>query len=271
VENGYKECVNGFESARKLMESGVEYWMARDVMLLLQYSSWDKFEGVVEKAIVAARSAGAPADNHFSQAGKMVPIGSGAHREKADWFLSRYACYLIAMNADSSKPEVGHAMTYFAIQARRQEAQDQLTEAEKRLQLRLRLMRDNRRLAGAAKNAGVVRYPVFQGAGYWGLYGMGLSDVKVRKGLTRNDELLDHLGRLELSAHDFRANLTEERLNRESIKDEGRAIETHRKVGQHVREVMMRDNGVRPEDLPTEPSIKKLVLREQRRIRNSSN
>lgn len=157
MEDGYNECVEGFEKAKNFTANQVEYWMARDLMTLLGYSTWDKFEGVIAKAKNAAESAAAPVDNHFSRTGNMVPIGSGAEREKRDWYLSRYACYLIAMNADSGKREVGFAMTYFAVQTRRQELYDKLTEAEKRVQLRLRVMDSNYHLAGAAKKAGVKR------------------------------------------------------------------------------------------------------------------
>ena len=158
MENGYDECIRGFEENRKLTNSGVEYWMGRDLADLLGYASWGKFEGVIERAANAARVAGAPTTNHFSRAGNKVLTGSGAEREKRDWYLTRYACYLVAMNADSSKPVVGFAMTYFAVKARKQEIEEQrqLTEEEKRLELRIRTIDNNRRLAGAAKKAASV-------------------------------------------------------------------------------------------------------------------
>ena len=205
MEPGYGECITGFEAAKQFSREGVEYWMARDLMRLFAYASWDKFEGVVERARSAAKSAGAPVDNHFSRTGNMVAIGSGAEREKGDWYLTRYACYLIAMNADSSKTEVGYAMTYFAVKTRRQEIQEQqeLTDEQKRLQLRLRTIVNNKSLARAAKRAGVIRYAVFQDAGHRGFYGgMGVSDVKRHKGIAKTDELLDRVGPLELAAID---------------------------------------------------------------------
>jgi len=268
MNHEYEECVKGFEEHKRLTSSGAEYWFARELMELLGYANWANFRSVLEKARAACKSSGSLTGNHFAETGKMVSIGSGAQRESEDCYLSRYACYLVAMNADSSKPVVGHAMTYFAVQTRLQEVQKQLSDADQRVEIRMRLMDNNKKLAGAAKQAGVTRYPVFQDAGYRGMYGMGLSDVKEIKRIAASEDLLDCVGRLELSAHDFRATLTEERLNRDQIRTEPRAIHTHKKVGEEVRQVMMRDNGVRPENLPAEPSIKRLVQKQRKMIKD---
>jgi len=265
----YKECVEGFESIKKYMETGVEYWMARDLMTLLDYADWRNFMAVIEKARMACESAKLKNTNHFVATTDMVNIGSGAERERDNWYLSRYACHLIAMNGDPTKPEVGHAMTYFAIQTRRQELQDKALAEAERVRLRIRVMDNNHRLSGAAKKAGVQRYPLFQDAGYRGLYGMGLGDVKARKGLKQADDLLDRAGRLELAANDFRITLTEERLNRDEVRTESQAISTHKEVGNEVRATMVRNKGIRPEDLPVEPSIKPLVQKQRRILKDA--
>jgi DNA-damage-inducible protein D len=263
----YDAYVSGLEQVKQTTDEGIEYWMGRDLMPLLDYNAWRNFCVVVEKAKTACDAAGMKSPNHFVETNDMVLIGSGAQRERGDWYLSRYACYLVAMNADSSKPEVGFAMTYFAAQARRQELQDNLIDSEKRLQLRLRVIEANKRLAGAAKKAGVTRHGLFQDAGHRGLYGMSLADVKAKKRLAPTEELLDRVGPLELSAHEFKNNLAEHRLNRDQVRSEQRAIETHRTVGNEVRQVMVKNNGVRPEDLPTEPSIEPLVRKHRKRIK----
>ncbi len=265
----YRECVEGFESIKKHTETGVEYWMARDLMTLLDYADWRNFTAVIEKARTACESAKLKNTNHFVATADMVNIGSGAERERENWYLSRYACHLIAMNADPGKLEVGHAMTYFAIQTRRQELQDKAIAESERVRLRMQVMDNNHRLAGAAKKAGVRRYPLFQDAGYRGLYGMSLGDVKARKGLKQSDDLLDRAGRLELAANDFRITLTEERLNRDSVGTESEAISTHREVGSEVRATMIRRKDVRPEDLPVESSIKPLVQRQRRKLKDA--
>jgi DNA-damage-inducible protein D len=270
----YRSFSRGLDEKRRVTDKGVEYWMARDLVPILAYVSWDKFEGVVEKAMEAARSGGYEPDNHFSRTGNMVLIGSGAQRDRGDWYLTRLACYLIAMNADSSKPEVGLAMAYFAVQTRRQEvlekAIEKLSEEEKRVQLRLRVMDNNHRLAGAAKKAGVTRYGIFQDYGFKGLYGgKGLPEVKAMKGLTPSEDLLDNVSRLELSAHDFKATVTEQRLGGQGTKSEQQAFDTHRTVGAEVRQVMVRENGIRPEDLPKEPSIKRIVQKRRKAIKKT--
>jgi DNA-damage-inducible protein D len=259
----------GLDEKKKTTDKGIEYWMGRDLMPLLAYVDWRNFGGVVQRAIAACASGNYNPQNHFVETDEKVFIGSGAQRDRGDWYLTRLACYLIAMNAESSKPEVGHAMTYFAAQTRRQEIRErQLTDEEKRVQLRLRVMDNNHRLAGAAKAAGVIRYPVFQDAGYRGLYGMSLAEVRARKKLLPSEDLLDNVGRLELSAHDFKTTLTEERLRRDQVRTEQRAIDTHRNVGQEVRNVMVRENGIRPEDLPKEPSIKRIVQKQRKAIKH---
>ncbi len=266
----YKECVAGFEAIKKYTNEGIEYWMARDLMPLLAYATWNNFQGVIEKAKAAAKSAGAEVENHISDTGNMVQIGSGAERQRADCYLSRYACYLIAMNADPGKSEVGHAMTYFAGKTRQMELlEKQLVEQDKRVELRLRTIINNRRLAGAAKKAGVIRYGLFQDAGYQGLYGgLGLSEVKRRRGISSGEELLDRVGPLELAAHDFRITLTEERLNSDHVQTESHAINTHREVGSEVRALMKKKEGKNPEDLPTASSIKRIVHKHRKQITN---
>jgi DNA-damage-inducible protein D len=271
LSSDYNECVSGFEAAKKFTNERIEYWMARELMPLLGYDKWDNFQGVIERARVAAKSAGAPADNHFADTGNMVAIGSGAERQRADLYLSRYACYLIAMNADSSKPQVVHAMTYFAGKTRQMELLEKnLLEQAERVRFRLRTIANNKRLAGAAKKAGVIHYDRFQDAGYRGFYGMGVADVKQYKGIPPKDDLLDRINSLELSAHDFKMKLTEDRLTNGRIQAEDAAINTHRQVGEQVRALMQKDNGKNPEDLPAEPSIKKFVRQHRKQLKSAN-
>lgn len=130
---------------------------------------------------MACESAGVDPNNQFRETTKMVEVGSGAQIQQKDYFLSRYACYLIAMNGDTSKLEIGTAQTYFAVQTRKQEIFDQLTTEERRIQLRERVRNANRKLNSTAKAAGVQKFGIFHDAGYRGLYGMGLTGIKQRK------------------------------------------------------------------------------------------
>lgn len=144
-----------FESLKHESE-GNEFWYARELQTVLDYSTWDKFERVIKKAITACEGSGQSSEDHFSQVGKMVDIGSGAKRTTRDYQLSRYACYLIVQNGDASKPVIANGQTYFAIQTRRQELQDdtgfqQLNEDQKRLMLRNELADHNKQRIKVAK------------------------------------------------------------------------------------------------------------------------
>jgi DNA-damage-inducible protein D len=264
-----------FEKAKQMSENGLEYWNAREMQIILQYNSWDKFLNVIEKAKDACRNSGHTPDDHFSHIGKMVDIGSGAQRKTADIRLSRYACYLIIQNADPSKAIVALGQTYFAVQTRRQELSDEYnalkTEEEKRVFLRDQMKEHNKHLASAAKEAGVVQpldYAIFQEHGYKGLYGgLGQTDIHRRKGLRKKEKILDHMGSTELAANLFRATQTEEKLRRENIKGKNRANLTHFEVGKKVRQTIQELGGTMPENLPKAENIKKIENKKRKQIK----
>lgn len=141
--------------------------MARDIQLIFGYTEWRNFESVIEKARIACDGAGVQSSHHFVETNKVIKAGKGAQLERADCYLTRYACYLVAMNGDSTKPEIATAQTYFAVQTRRQEVSDQ----EKRLALRERVRISNKVLAGTAREAvpGLLSFlatPITQRHGY---------------------------------------------------------------------------------------------------------
>lgn len=257
-----------FEGIRQKDADGNEFWSARDLQPLLEYATWDKFKRVIEKAIEACGQSGNEADDHFSQAGKMVDIGSAAKREIEDYRLSRYACYLIVQNGDPSKPVIANGQTYFAMQTRRQELNDdekfaRLSEDEKRLAIRNELAEHNKQLAAAAKDAGVdtpLDYAIFQDHGYKGLYGgMRAKDIHAHKGLKKSQKILDHMGSTELAANLFRATQAEEKLKRDNISSKQHANQAHYEVGQKVRQTIQELGGTMPENLPVpEQSVKKI-------------
>jgi DNA-damage-inducible protein D len=114
----------------------------------------------------------------------------------------------------------------------------------------------------------VQKYAVFQDAGYKGLYGMGVSAIKARKTIPSKEDLLDHAGRAELAANEFRITQTEQKLNRERIQGEESAIQTHHSVGREVRATIQKIGGTMPEDLPPEPSIKKLKTQRKKQLKS---
>ncbi len=253
--------INDLELAKQCSKNGVEYWMARDIQEILGYGDWRNFENVIAKATMACESTNTNPQHHFVEATKMVEIGSGAKVEQKDYFLSRYACYLIAMNGDPRKLEIGTAQTYFAIQTRKQEIEDKKIADMQRIQLRERVRNANKNLNSAAKQSGVQNYALFHDAGYRGLYNMGLADIKNKKRLSQKDDLLDWAGRTELAANEFRITQTEGKLIREKINSQQQALDTHKNVGREVRATIQKLGGTLPEDLPPEDNVKKLIKR----------
>lgn len=257
-----------FESIRHVDANGNDFWLARKLAEVLDYSQYRHFIPVIERAKEACRNSGQAVDDHIEDVLTMVDIGSGAKRQVGDFRLSRYACYLIVQNGDPGKPVIANGQTYFAMQTRRQELTDdakfaQLSEDEKRLAIRNELATHNRYLAAAAKDAGVetsLDYAIFQDHGYRGLYG-GLSakDIHARKGLKKSQKILDHMGSTELAANLFRATQTEEKLKRDHVQGKQRANQTHFEVGQKVRQTIKELGGTMPEALPLpEKSVKQL-------------
>jgi hypothetical protein len=199
--------------------------------------------------------------HHFAAVSKMIEVGKGALREQMDYALSRTACYLIALNADAAKPEIAWAKAYFIVQTklREQEAATDLNDAEERERLRLRLKEANKLLAMTAAGAGVENYAFFHDKGIRALYHMKMSDLKAKKGVAADDDYWDHVGGLELSANEFKAQLARKTISQKGGKIGQRLAEIeHEKAGKAVRATVHKETGVHLEDMPVEPSLKEL-------------
>jgi DNA-damage-inducible protein D len=257
-----------FESIKQISPYQAEYWSARDLAPLLGYNKWQNFEVAIQRAITACEQVGQIVNDHFTSASKMIDVGKGAQRSVIDYLLSRFACYLIAQNGDPRKKEIAEAQAYFAVSTRRQELAQLLEEQEERLKLRERVTENNKGLAQAASQAGVLsqNFGIFQNAGYKGLYGgLGVLDIKERKQIDQREDLLDRMGRAELAANDFRITQTEERLRKEGIIGQTNAMDLHHEVGKKVRKAIEDIGGTMPEDLAPEPSIKPLLNAKHRK------
>lgn len=261
-----------FEDIKHSFEDGTEYWYARELQTVLEYSDWRNFTNVIDKARIACENSGIPVEDHFVDVTKMVDIGSGAERKVNDIQLSRYACYLIMQNGDPRKEVIAIGQTYFAVKTRQQEIienYDILTENQKRLAIRNEIIAHNKALAEAARQAGItesMEYAVFQNWGYKGLYGgMDMRAIHKHKGLKKSQKILDHMGSTELAANLFRATQTEEKLRREQVQGKTEANRTHYEVGKKVRETIQELGGTMPEDLPTPEKSIKQIEREQER------
>lgn len=265
-----------FDRIKQIDEKGNEFWSARDLQGVLEYTKWDNFKKVVGKAMLACKQAGNSISFHFPDVGKNVDLGMGKSKEIHDFKLSRYACYLIVQNGDPRKAVIALGQTYFAVQTRRQELSEtfnELDENNKRLVIRSQISHSNKILAQAAHKANVTtnwQFANFQNCGYKGLYG-GLSviDIHKHKGLKKNEKILDYMSSTELGANLFRITQTEARLTNERVSDPQVANDIHYDVGQKVRSLMMTMNTGLPENLKSpDKNIQTIEKEEITKIKN---
>lgn len=250
--------IMAFEKIKKINEYGSEYWSARELAKTLEYSEYRHFLPVIERAKEACAKSGQPIKDHFEDVLDMITLGKTATRQVQDISLSRYACYLIMQNADPSKEIVALGQTYFAIQTRKQERQEQLIEDHKRVVLRGEVTAHNKHLAETASKAGVQNYGVFVNYGYMGLYGgLNTQQIHRKKRLKQSQKILDHMGSEELAANLFRATQADAKLRRENIQGEAKANQAHFEVGKKVRQTIRELGGTMPENLPVSDSINK--------------
>lgn len=260
-----------FEKIKQLDENGQEFWYARDLQEILEYTQWRNFLEVIDKAKTASENAGNSVISNFADVSKNVKIGFG-YREIDDIKLSRYACYLIVQNGDPRKEVIALGQSYFAIKTRQQEVQDEfnkLSEDDKRISIRDEVKRHNKSLSESAGNAGVKNFGEFHNYGYRGLYnGLTMADIHEHKGLDKGEHILDNMGSAELAANLFRATQTDEKLRREQIKGAQNANDTHYEVGKKVRKTMADLGNAMPEDLPTPlESLKDIKQKAKKKIK----
>ena len=270
ILNSYDEIT--FNQIRNIDEDGGEYWSARELMPLLEYSKWERFSNAIDNAKIACEQSGYDVNDHFPRVGKMIKIAKGGQREIVDYKLSRYACYLIVQNADSRKKVIALAQTYFAVQTRKQELSEKdynsLTEDEKRFYQRNLTKKGNYSLNQTAKKAGVKNFDKFHNAGYKGLYnGETADDIAKRKGLRYREDILDNMCSEELADNLFRIVQTDAKLKKDNIKGEGNAHEVHYNMGKDIRNFIASHGGTMPEELPTpKKSLKELEKENKKEI-----
>ena len=267
-----------FEEIKQTDTDGNEFWYARALAKVLDYTDFRNFLKVIEKAKEACINSGQEVADHIVELNEEIKHGKGATTTYFSYALSRYACYLIVQNADPSKPVIANGQTYFAVQTRRQELQNdeafnQLKEDEQRLYLRNELKEHNKQLVEAAFNAGVeshIDFAIFQNHGYKGLYGgLDAKGIHAKKGLKKSHKILDHMGTTELAANLFRATQAEEKLRRDGTKGKSQANQTHHEVGKKVRETIAELGGTMPENLPTPQKSITKIKKEQKKIDDS--
>jgi DNA-damage-inducible protein D len=247
--------------------NGIEYWMARDLQQLLDYTQWRNFLLVIEKAKVACENSAQRAADHFADVSKMVQIGSGTERGVEDIMLSRYACYLIAQNGDPQKEQIAFAQSYFALQTRRQELLDERIALTERLRAREKLTVTETELSKMIYQRGVddEGFGRIRSRGDKALFG-GSTTIQMKKklGIPAGKPLADFLPTITIKAKDLAAEMTNFNVKKNDLTGENNITNEHVKNNEDVRGVL-RKRGIIPEKLPAEEDIKKL----ERRVRSS--
>lgn len=266
-----KQTENTFESIKHIDENGIEFWYARELMVALEYKDWRYFDAVINKSKIACENSNIPISDHFVVDNKMVETGV-APRPVKDYQLTRYACYLIAQNANPRLKVIALAQTYFAVKTRERELTEQeyleLSEDDKRIYDRNLARKRNSALANIAQKSGVQHFGKFNNAGYLGLYNETAQQIKNRKGLSKKDEILDFMGSEELGANIFRITQTEAKLKKMKLNNEDLACATHNYVGKAVRRTIDELGGTMPEDLPTpDKSVKELEKEKKKKLK----
>jgi DNA-damage-inducible protein D len=240
---------------------GVEFWYARELQILLGYDKWSNFLNVLSKAKTACQTAGEAVESHFADLGKMVDIGSGNQREIPDMALTRYACYLIAQNGDPRKDEIAFAMTYFAVQTRKQELIEERIAQWERLQARGKLKASERVLSAIMYERGVDNsgFARIKSKGDRALFGgYGTQEMKDRLGVPETRPLADFLPQVTIKAKDLANEITTHNLKENRrIQGEPSITDEHVKNNENMRE-MLAKSGIKPEYLPLAEDAQKL-------------
>lgn len=265
-----------FEDIKHINDNKIEFWYARELMQVLQYNKWQNFEKIIDKAKISCHNSNINELDHFTDSSKLSKRANNAKVAIKDYKLTRYACYLIAQNGDSRKEVIALAQTYFAVQTRKQEITEKeynmLTEDEKRFYQRSLTKKGNYSLNQVAKSAGVKNFDKFHNSGYKGLYnGETADNIAKRKGLRYREDILDNMGSDELIVNLFRISQTEQKLKRENIKTEREANKAHYIIGKNIREVIEKNGGAMPEELPTpRKSLKQLKKESDKKIKKDN-
>ena len=251
-----------FEAHAQQLENGVEFWLARDIQHLLEYSKWENFVTVIAKAKTACEVSGHDIEHHFPDVRKMVDLGSGATREVPDIMLTRYACYLIAQNGDPRKEAIAFAQTYFAIQTRKAELIEQRFLEAERIQARQKLTSTEKELSsvnfeqtGGNKNFGIIR-----SKGDQALFGKSTEAMKAHWKVPAKRPLADFAPTIVLKAKDFTTEITIHNARQHRMTSETKISNEHITNNKAVRKTLL-ERGIRPESLPPEEDVKKVERR----------
>jgi len=245
----------------KKTKDNFDYWSARDLMRVLGYEKWQKFELVVNKAKKACSESGHDVMGHFIDAGKKISTGKTATMKIKDYLLTRYACYLIAQNGDSRKKEIANAQTYFAVQTRKQEIRDSQDKIVKRIEARERLKETERKIEGTVYSRGIKKsseFASFKDKHIRGLYGgLGISTLKKKRKIPKGRALADFDSYLELKAKDFSLAMTDHNIKEKNLVGKPKLEKEVYENSVATRRTMLK-RGILPENLKPEKDIQQV-------------
>ncbi|MCH7605145.1 DNA damage-inducible protein D [Patescibacteria group bacterium] len=247
-------------------ENGDKYWEARDLYTVLGYASWDGFVGSLDRAIESCNTAGDEVEHHFRQVTKMVDIGSGAKRPLVDYRLTRYACYLIALNGDPKLPYIALAQAYFATLTRRQEVLQTRMQEIERVASRRRLKKTESEFQTLIFERGVDGPGIgeVRDAGDKMLFGgYTTREMKNKLGVAQKNPIADVLATVLIKAKDFAAQITTLTIQRNSLSGKNPIKTAHIKSNTNVR-VALTSTGITPEELPAAEDIKMIERRHEK-------
>ena len=241
-------------------EDDIEFWYARDIAPLLEYKEWRNFQNVIEKAKEACENSSHSFAYHFVDVNKMVSLGSGAIRELDDIKLTRYACYLIAMNGDPKKQAIAFAQSYFAFQTRKQELIEERLKTLDRLWKREELTQSETRLSANIYQRGVDArgFATIRSKGDTALFGgNSTKDMKEKLGVPDSSPLADYLPTLTIAAKNLATEITNHNVESNNLQGERKISDEHVTNNTSVRGLLV-EKGIFPEALPVEEDLKKL-------------
>lgn len=253
-----------FDGALQIFEGKeIEYWYARDLMKLLGYTEWRNFEKAIKRAIESCKSADIQPLDHFVEVNKLITAGKGAKRNVKDYMLTRYACYLIAMNGDTTKEEIAFAQSYFAVQTRKQELIEERISYIERMQARNRLKESEKRLSQNIYERGVddSGFARIRSRGDQALFGgYSTKEMKTKLGVKESRPLADFLPTLTIAAKNLATEMTNYNVEDKDLYGEADITTEHVQNNTEIRK-MLGGRGIKPEELPPAEDIKKIERR----------